>query len=114
MELNVRHAPISAAPSRIDALTSNVSLKKMFHTFWNFLSSLEFDCSKAPFVFAKSSLRETELMSLSARIAPHLPFLRPFAPAPTGSQTTAAALVPAPLEAVIPDVGGFPPLSTVR
>lgn len=53
-------------------------------------------------------------MSLSARIAPHLPFLRRFARAATGSQNSGDALVAATLEAVIADVSVFPALSNDR
>ena len=53
-------------------------------------------------------------MSLSARIAPHLPYLRRFARAATGSQTSGDALVAATLEAIIADVGVFPDLSSDR
>lgn len=47
-------------------------------------------------------------MNLSARIAPHLPFLRRFARAVSGSQSSGDALVAATLEAIIADVGVFP------
>jgi DNA-directed RNA polymerase specialized sigma24 family protein len=53
-------------------------------------------------------------MSLSARIAPHLPFLRRFARAVSGSQTSGDALVAATLEAIIADPGVFPAASTDR
>ncbi|MDW6021690.1 response regulator [Mesorhizobium sp. BAC0120] len=53
-------------------------------------------------------------MTLSARIAPHLPFLRRFARAASGSQTSGDALVAAVLEAVIADVGIFPQASNDR
>jgi DNA-directed RNA polymerase specialized sigma24 family protein len=53
-------------------------------------------------------------MTLSARIAPHLPFLRRFARAASGSQTSGDALVAAVLEAVIADVGIFPEASNDR
>jgi DNA-directed RNA polymerase specialized sigma24 family protein len=53
-------------------------------------------------------------MSLSARIAPHLPFLRRFARAVSGSQSSGDALVAAMLEAVIADVGIFPDASSDR
>src|SRR5690606_41092649 len=53
-------------------------------------------------------------MSLSARIAPHLPFLRRFSRAVTGSQTSGDALVAATLEAIIADVSVFPELSSDR
>ena len=47
-------------------------------------------------------------MSLSARIASHLPFLRRYARAVTGSQTSGDAYVAATLEALIEDVSLFP------
>lgn len=47
-------------------------------------------------------------MSLSARIASHLPFLRRYARALTGSQTSGDAYVAAVLEALIADVSIFP------
>src|SRR6478672_5923688 len=53
-------------------------------------------------------------MSLSARIAPHLPFLRRFARAVSGSQTSGDALVAATLEAIIADPSVFPTASTDR
>lgn len=53
-------------------------------------------------------------MSLSTRIAPHLPFLRRFARAVTGSQTSGDALVAATLEAIIADINVFPALSSDR
>ena len=53
-------------------------------------------------------------MSISARIAPHLPFLRRFARAVTGSQTSGDAYVAAVLEALIADVGTFPEASSDR
>ena len=53
-------------------------------------------------------------MSLSTRIAPHLPFLRRFSRAVTGSQASGDALVAAALEAIIADVGTFPKLSSDR
>ncbi|MGQ2909944.1 MAG: response regulator [Aliihoeflea sp.] len=53
-------------------------------------------------------------MSLSARIAPHLPFLRRFARAVSGSQTSGDALVAATLEAIIADPSVFPAASTDR
>ena len=51
-------------------------------------------------------------MSLSARIAPHLPYLRRFSRAVSGSQTSGDALVAATLEAVIADTSVFPEAST--
>lgn len=53
-------------------------------------------------------------MSLSARIAPHLPYLRRFARAVSGSQTSGDALVAATLEAIIADVSVFPETSSDR
>lgn len=53
-------------------------------------------------------------MTLSKRIAPHLPFLRRFSRALTGSQTSGDALVAATLEAIIADLGVFPELSSDR
>lgn len=53
-------------------------------------------------------------MTLSATIAPHLPFLRRFARAVSGSQTSGDALVAAMLEAIIADVGIFPDASSDR
>src|SRR5690606_4474668 len=47
-------------------------------------------------------------MSLSARIAPHLPYLRRFSRAVSGSQASGDALVAAVLEAIIADVDLFP------
>ena len=53
-------------------------------------------------------------MSLSATIAPHLPFLRRFARAVSGSQESGDALVAAMLEAIIADVDIFPEASNDR
>lgn len=53
-------------------------------------------------------------MSLSMRIAPHLPYLRRFARAATGSQTSGDAYVAATLEALIADVSLFPEASNDR
>jgi len=53
-------------------------------------------------------------MSLSATIAPHLPFLRRFARAVSGSQASGDALVAAMLEAMIEDVSIFPQASNER
>jgi DNA-directed RNA polymerase specialized sigma24 family protein len=53
-------------------------------------------------------------MTLSARIAPHLPFLRRFARAASGSQTSGDALVAAVLEAIIADTSIFPEASNDR
>jgi len=53
-------------------------------------------------------------MTLSTRIAPHLPYLRRFSRAATGSQTSGDAYVAATLEALIADVSIFPEASTDR
>jgi len=53
-------------------------------------------------------------MSLSTRIAPHLPYLRRFARAVSGSQTSGDAYVAATLEAIIADVSIFPEASSDR
>ena len=53
-------------------------------------------------------------MSLSTRIAPHLPYLRRFARAVTGSQTSGDAYVAAVLEALVADVSAFPEASSDR
>ncbi|WP_274423125.1 response regulator [Chelativorans sp. YIM 93263] len=53
-------------------------------------------------------------MSLSARIAPHLPYLRRFSRAVSGSQTSGDALVAATLEALIADTSVFPKASNDR
>lgn len=53
-------------------------------------------------------------MSLSAAIAPHLPFLRRFSRAVSGSQHSGDALVAALLEAIIADVTIFPKASSDR
>jgi DNA-directed RNA polymerase specialized sigma24 family protein len=53
-------------------------------------------------------------MSLSATIAPHLPYLRRFSRAVSGSQHSGDALVAAMLEAVIADISIFPKASTER
>jgi DNA-directed RNA polymerase specialized sigma24 family protein len=53
-------------------------------------------------------------MSLSATIAPHLPLLRRFSRAVSGSQHSGDALVAAMLEAVIADVSIFPKASSDR
>jgi DNA-directed RNA polymerase specialized sigma24 family protein len=53
-------------------------------------------------------------MSLSARIAPHLPYLRRFSRAVSGSQTSGDALVAATLEALIADTSIFPEASSDR
>ena len=51
-------------------------------------------------------------MSLSMRIAPHLPYLRRFSRATTGSQTSGDAYVAATLEALIADTSIFPEASS--
>lgn len=51
-------------------------------------------------------------MTLSARIAPHLPYLRRFSRAVSGSQSSGDALVAATLEALIADTSIFPEAST--
>jgi len=53
-------------------------------------------------------------MSLSATIAPHLPFLRRFSRAVSGSQQSGDALVAAMLEALIADIDMFPKASSER
>ena len=53
-------------------------------------------------------------MSLSATIAPHLPFLRRFSRAVSGSQQSGDALVAAMLEAIIADVSIFPDSSNEK
>ncbi len=53
-------------------------------------------------------------MSLSATIAPHLPFLRRFSRAVSGSQHSGDALVAAMLEAIISDISIFPKASSDR
>jgi CheY-like chemotaxis protein len=53
-------------------------------------------------------------MTLSSRIAPHLPYLRRFARAATGSQSSGDAHVAATLEALIADVSIFPEASSDR
>jgi len=53
-------------------------------------------------------------MSLSASIAPHLPYLRRFARAASGSQSSGDALVAAMLEALIADASIFPRASNDR
>ena len=53
-------------------------------------------------------------MSLSASIAPHLPYLRRFSRAVSGSQASGDALVAAMLEALIADANIFPNASNER
>jgi DNA-directed RNA polymerase specialized sigma24 family protein len=57
---------------------------------------------------------EFKLMTLSTRIAPHLPYLRRFSRAVTGSQTSGDAYVAATLEALIADLSLFPEASSDR
>ena len=53
-------------------------------------------------------------MSLTARIASHLPYLRRYARAVTGSQASGDAYVAAALEALIADLSVFPKASSDR
>ncbi len=53
-------------------------------------------------------------MSLTTRVAPHLPYLRRYARAVTGSQTSGDAYVVAVLEALIADISVFPQASGDR
>ncbi|MCL6705850.1 response regulator [Pseudomonas sp. R2.Fl] len=53
-------------------------------------------------------------MSLTTRVAAHLPYLRRYARAVTGSQTSGDAYVAACLEALIADLSVFPPASNDR
>lgn len=53
-------------------------------------------------------------MPLSTRIAPHLPYLRRFSRALTGSQTSGDAYVASTLETLISDVSQFPETSSDR
>ena len=53
-------------------------------------------------------------MSIAARIAPHLPFLRRFARAVTGSQKSGDSFVESVLEALISDISIFPKSSNDR
>jgi CheY-like chemotaxis protein len=53
-------------------------------------------------------------MTLSTRIAPHLPYLRRFSRATTGSQTSGDAYVAAALEALIADPSIFPKATNDR
>jgi len=53
-------------------------------------------------------------MSLSASIAPHLPYLRRFSRAVSGSQQSGDALVAAMLEAIVADLSIFPEASSDR
>ncbi len=53
-------------------------------------------------------------MTLATRIAPHLPYLRRFSRAVTGSQTSGDAYVAATLETLISDISAFPEASNDR
>ncbi len=53
-------------------------------------------------------------MTIATRIAPHIPYLRRFARAVTGSQTSGDAYVGAVLEALIADISIFPTASSDR
>ena len=53
-------------------------------------------------------------MSLSTAIAPHLPYLRRFSRAVSGSQSSGDAMVAAMLEALISDISLFPKASNER
>ncbi|MGC9582259.1 UNVERIFIED_CONTAM: hypothetical protein PVV41_27040, partial [Salmonella enterica subsp. enterica serovar Typhimurium] len=53
-------------------------------------------------------------MGLSATIAPHLPYLRRFARAVSGSQHSGDAMVATMLEAIIADTSIFPESSSDR
>lgn len=59
-------------------------------------------------------LRNSKSMSLSARITPHLPYLRRFAHAIAGSQYRGDAYVAATLESLIHDIEIFPLTSSDR
>jgi DNA-directed RNA polymerase specialized sigma24 family protein len=76
---------------------------------WNEIASTEFWFSGS----TKKASRE-HTMSLSMRIAPHLPYLRRFSRAVTGSQTSGDAYVAATLEALIADTSIFPEASNDR
>ncbi|MEQ8306804.1 MAG: response regulator [Hoeflea sp.] len=54
------------------------------------------------------------MTTLSMRIAPHLPYLRRFSRAVTGSQTSGDAFVAATLEALVADLSIFPDASSDR
>src|SRR5690606_51279 len=53
-------------------------------------------------------------MTLAMRIAPHLPYLRRFSRAVTGTQTSGDAYVAATLETLISDISIFPEASNDR
>jgi DNA-directed RNA polymerase specialized sigma24 family protein len=57
---------------------------------------------------------DINIMSLSASIAPHLPYLRRFSRAVSGSQASGDALVAAVLEAIIADISIFPDASNPK
>src|SRR5690349_10625559 len=61
-----------------------------------------------------ASVNWEQSMSLSMRIAPHLPYLRRFSRAVTGSQTSGDAYVAATLEALIADTSIFPDATNDR
>src|SRR6187402_2554390 len=56
----------------------------------------------------------SHFMTLSTRIAPHLPYLRRYSRALTGTQTSGDAYVAAVLEAIIADISIFPDTSNDR
>src|ERR1700712_2178289 len=56
----------------------------------------------------------SHFITLSTRIAPHLPYLRPYSRARTGAQTSGDAYVAAVLEAIIADISIFPDTSNDR
>lgn len=53
-------------------------------------------------------------MTLATRIAPHIPYLRRFARAVSGSQTSGDAYVAAVLEALVADISAFPEATNDR
>lgn len=53
-------------------------------------------------------------MTIATRIAPHIPYLRRFARAVSGSQTSGDAYVAAVLEALVADISAFPDASNDR
>jgi DNA-directed RNA polymerase specialized sigma24 family protein len=65
-------------------------------------------------VCAADRMKGENSMSVSTRIAPHLPYLRRFARAVCGSQSTGDAYVAATLEALIADISIFPQTSGDR
>ena len=58
--------------------------------------------------------RRELFMTLATRIAPHLPYLRRYSRALTGTQTSGDAYVAAVLEAIIADISIFPDTSNDR